>query len=487
MNEQTDDELFELYSRFKQELNGGNFNEFYDVDDLIAIFDKATDYNDNYVRMEVLFRGQQYFPGNEELRVRRGFLYLDLEIEEGVRSITNSTVGRNPLRTILKLRTQVNTLSPQDAKLRLEKLIDLTEIFDTETILQLVDCVRHYGLADWFRKVLPRLRRKVEDLQVLLCQSSSLFSDAADYSTAISIIEELTDLAPFEIDYWTDLAYCYIKLKQPEHALTVIEYALAIDHMDIDAIALKADALAELNRYEEVEQLLAPHVSRLISIEEDFYERLIQALMKLGRKQRAFDILRTRAEAHPAEDEPINVLLFFQAPDVSDLVQSNFDLVGKSDIEKWVSKANAFYSEGNYYAALEMYAAMENGAMLPISERGFYASALYVMKRYADCARLLRTHIDETPGELTLDICAAGLLSMCHLREFDDARLTVEILRGLFPFDLETQWRIGTNLARVGIHYLLTAVETQLRDPEHFDIKAVDVFQAPMNYTPDLQ
>lgn len=476
MNEDTDDELYELYTRFKQELNDGNFNEFYDVDDLIDIFDKATDYNDDYVRMEVLLRGQQYHPGNEELRVRRGFLYLDLEIDEGARSVTASTAGRHPLRTILKLRTQVNSLSPQDAKIKLERLIDFTEVIDPETAAQLIECVRLYGLVDWLKKAMPRLRQKVDDLQDLLAQSAILFNNAADYKTAIKLTEDLIELAPFEIEHWQNLAYYYAMEMQPEHVLSVIEYALAIDPMDLCSLAYKGGALADLNRNGEVEQLLAPHAGRLIESGDPYYTVLTNALFSLGHKERAFDILKTRAIRFPDEFMPVRYLLANQAPDVSDIVHRHFIIKGRSDTDQWINTANEFYNEGNYYAALEMFAAMERESLLPLSEHGFYASALYLMGRYLDCARLLCVYLGDSAKELTLDICAAGLLSMCRLRRFDEAKVTVEALKMHYPFELETQWRIGTNLARLGISYLINVVEDQLCDPEHFDIQAVDFF-----------
>lgn len=485
MNDQTGDELYELYARFKQELNEGNLNEFYDAEELIAIFDKASDLEDDYVRMEVLLRGQQYHPGNEELRVRRGFLYLDLEIEEGALSVTASPAGRNPLRTILKLRTQINSISPEKAKQKLDRLIDHSERLDDEATIQLVDCAHFFGLADWLRKAMPRLRTKVLNLPTLLLESSAIFFQAADYGSAIKALEELTDLDPFDIDNWNDLAKNYNAVNQPERALLAIEYALALDPANIPALTIKANSLMTLGRDIELEELLSPWAGRLITVDENTYIGLVTALYNLGRKERAFDLLRDRAEAHHDEFEPLDLLLTWQAPNLRKLLALNYAAGGRLDPTQWLIKARDFYNQGNYYAAREMYAVMDADGKLPASAQGFYASALYVTGQYSDCARILEDLVILTPNALTLDICVAGLLSMCRLGHLEEARLMLDRLDSMFPFALETQWRISTNLARLGIRTFFNTLDEMLRDPDHFDIKRIDFFSAPVRYNPD--
>ena len=44
-----------LYQRFKQSLSDREDMPFFDEDDLVAIYDYAGDYDDDYIRLEVLF------------------------------------------------------------------------------------------------------------------------------------------------------------------------------------------------------------------------------------------------------------------------------------------------------------------------------------------------------------------------------------------------------------------------------------------------
>jgi len=56
-----------LYQRFKQSLSDREDMPFFDEDDLVAIYDYAGDYDDDYVRLEVLFYSARYYPDSMPL------------------------------------------------------------------------------------------------------------------------------------------------------------------------------------------------------------------------------------------------------------------------------------------------------------------------------------------------------------------------------------------------------------------------------------
>lgn len=481
MIEKPDDERLELYNQFKSSLREGNVTEFFDVDDLIAIADQAADLQDDYVQLEALLRGYRFYPDNEELGVRRGFLYHDLNISGGAESIAEHPLGQSPLWTLLRLRARAEKLEPEKAQRRLEKLIDRTEEFDDESIIQLVNTAAACGLYPWLKKALPAIRKKCTFLPALLYETYIVASQNADFDFSIKLLEELTEIEPFNVDFWNALAQEQICADHFAEAMIPLEYSLAIDSENRTTIALKATALLHLSECAQAEELLRPYREVMTAEEGPICELYARSLIGLNRRSEAIELLMDRTIAHPEDTVTLDLLLRLKAPGVKDPLERYYALAGQNDPAEWSAKANEYYNQGDYFAAREMFTIQYRIRGLEKEHFPAYYSSLYVTESYAECAELLDDFLRNRPSQLTPDICVAGLLSMCRIGNLTQAASAVRALERMFPLTLRTQWHIASTLASIGFSTFLNMLGTMLNHPEHFDIEAIDLFTPPFN------
>lgn len=473
-------ERIELYESFKNSLKEGSESDYFDAEDLIAIIDQAVDLQDDYVRIEALMRGYRFFPDNEELAVRRGFLFYDMNLSEGTQVMASHPMATGPLWTLLKMRANADKMSKESAHKKLEKLIERTEEFDDESIIQLIDCASACGLTDWIISNENRLRKKCEYLPALLYELYIVAGMHGLTDYGIQKLEELTELEPFNFDFWINLAQEYVSASREEDALSALEYALAIDSESMTAIALCATALIHLERYGEAEKVLQPHIENMMHEDLPIVSLYARALVGLDRRAEAIELLKDRTATRPDDVATIDLLLRLEAAGMKPLLKYHYETVGREHIKEWIDRANEYYNQGEYPAAAKLFHVLYEDQALPQEYLPAFYSALYVTGQYDLLANWFINFLNVFPQRLTPDICVAGLLSMLRREDFEGAQIAVKTLERMFPLKLRTQWHISSTLTAVGFSTFLNMLGTMLKFPEHFDIEAIDLFTPPL-------
>lgn len=481
--EKPGNERLELYETFRKALKEGNEDEFFDADDLVAIIDQAVDLNDDYVQLEALMRGYRYFADNEELAVRRGFLFYDLDIKEGAEDMANHPAGNSPLWTLLRIRAKADTINPERARKVLEKLIARTDKFDDEAIIQLVDCASACGLYDWLKENEKLLRTKCDYLSALLYELHIAATTRADMDYAIELLEELTEIEPFSLDFWLALAQECVTVSRSDEALIATDYAIAIDSENLAAIALKGTALLQLARFAEAELTMQPFVEKAMTDETPLTDLYARALLGLDRREQAIEVLTERATQKPDDATVFDLLLRLKVPEAEQLLRLHYGAVGggRELLDEWIQRANDYYNQGEYFASAKMFSLPYDERILPREHYAAYYSALYVSGDYAECIEWLDDFLRNRPSQLTPDICVAGLLSMVRLGNYDGAAAAIRSLERLFPLKVRTQWHISSTLTSVGFSTFLNMLGTMLKQPDMFEIDAIDLFTPPMS------
>lgn len=473
-------ERIKLYENFKKSLKESSGSDYYDAEDLIAIIDQAVDLQDDYVRIEALMRGFRYFPDNEDLAVRRGFLFYDLNLNEGTEIIANKPLSTSPLWTLLKMRANADNLSKESARKKFEKLIDRTEEFDDESVIQLIDCASACGLIDWIISNEDRLRKKCEYLPTLLYELHIVAAANGLTDYAIGKLEELTELEPFNFDFWISLAQEYVAASREKDALSALDYALAIDSENMTAIGMYATALIQLDRYAEAEKILKPHIEKMMHEELSIVSLYARALVGLDRREEAIELLKDRTANRPDDVATIDLLLRLEAGGLKPLLKYHYETVGREHLKEWLDRAEEYYNQGEYPAAAKLFHVLYEDQALPQEYMPAFYSALYVTGQYDLLANWFINFLNIFPQRLTPDICVAGLLSMLRREDFEGARIAVKTLERMFPLKLRTQWHISSTLTAVGFSTFLSMLATMLQHPEHFDIDAIDLFNPPL-------
>ena len=480
MMEKPDDERLMLYTQFKNDLSEGNLNEFYDVDDLIAIADQAADLGDDYIQLEAILRGYRFFPDNEELGVRRGYIYHDLQIKGGAEGVASQPLGQNPLWTLLRLLTKVDKIEPYKAQARLDKLIERTEEFDDEAIIQLINVACNFRLYMWLKNKFPVLRHKTTYLPTLLFELYRHSDEFRDVHFTLSLLEELTDLEPFNIEFWNATAREYINLQQFDKAITPLDYAFAIDSEDLMTIELRGITLLHLDRIEEALRLLQPYYKANMAADNRLAELYARALIGIKRFDAAAKVLTERAMCRIDDFTPIEILLKLRRPEAHELLSLFYNYcVDHRHANDWISRIEEFYEEGDFYSAKEMYTIEADFDVMPDNSMANYHTSLYLSGDYEQAATLFMGYLTDKDQNifLTPDSCVAGLLSLCRLKRFDEAKAAVKALERKFPLPyLGSNWTLSSTLASIGFSTFLNMLGTMLLFPDQFDIEAIDLF-----------
>ncbi len=222
----TDDQkLFDIYHRFCQEIKSGAGDIYYDEDDLVMIFDLASDVHDSYAQLEVLMLGRRLFPDSEELALRQG-LMINPDDDKALHAFLDTHSRRKGVIWDI-LRLKAARLEHDEAIAALDKMLDEVRFTDDEEIIQFAELVAFYDAYDWFGANYERFISQSEYRDTALNEAAMLLEDA-DPTLSISLLEELSRIDPFNADTWLKLGELYLYEQRIDDATTAIDYAVAI-------------------------------------------------------------------------------------------------------------------------------------------------------------------------------------------------------------------------------------------------------------------
>ena len=204
MAEGTDDRREELCSRFRASLSDNGSDRYFDEDELIEIFDYAGDLNDDYIRFEVLLCGARLYPDSIPLKERRALLYSAFGEDLSEKYLEDNNSQQSALWDIARLRN--SNPAGAEAVRQLELLLSHYDEFDDEEVIQLVDLASSLGQTDWLTDRLDALRVHVTYLPTLLFEIAVVLEMNGRYDEAIKLLEELTNIEPYNEQYWFMLA-----------------------------------------------------------------------------------------------------------------------------------------------------------------------------------------------------------------------------------------------------------------------------------------
>lgn len=482
-------ERLKLYERFKKSLASGADAEaeFFDADDLIIVIDQAVDLDDQYVEIEAIMRGYRFFPDNEELRSRRAFLYFDLNLDQGVEDIQQTLPAESPMTKILNLRQNAEAQNEQSVLKVLNSIAESPEKLDDETIIQLVDCASACNCYDWLKENEKRLRKKTDYLPTLLYELFIVADLHHDRDYCIRLLEELTELEPFNVDFWNALAQILVNIgdgpnpNEPdfEGALTTLEYALAIEPENIQALTLKASILVEIDRAKEAVDALAPFEKEMSS--ETAAEVYLRALYLAGRLDRAKELATTYCTQWPESEGLIHFALFAEPEELDALIQNHFNALESTEnfAENWVNRAKTYYSHGDLSPALKMLSALKNNDLLDYSAMKLYITCLYCMDMFDECIAEFNDIIDNREEFLMPCVVIGGIMAYLKKGEKRPAKQAMKKLMDKFPLHIRDTWTLASNLESIGMSQFIAAVNAILNSTGPIDASAIDIFDFP--------
>ncbi|MCD8386815.1 MAG: hypothetical protein LUD17_07985 [Bacteroidales bacterium] len=243
-DEEYSDTREELLNRFRDSLGKPLAERFFDEGDLVEIFDYAGDLNDDFLRMEVLMCGARFFPDSEELLERRGIFYSQYSDEAREQFLAHNPPDGNLILELLNLRAFPP--KPEEARKCLDSLLAANQRMDDEEIIQVVDLASSLSQYSWLKDNLEALRTRNDFTNVLLFETAIAAENAQDFQYSAKLLEELTEIEPFNSYYWMMLSRQYAELDDVDKALNAIDYSLAIKPDSSVSLLVKAKLLYAL-------------------------------------------------------------------------------------------------------------------------------------------------------------------------------------------------------------------------------------------------
>lgn len=400
MIDENENEVKELVERFRRSLRENTSESYFDEDDLIEIFDYAGDHGDDYIRMEVLLRAARFFPESDELWERRAVFYSDV-IPESVEQFTADTMDRQTLlTTIISLRSA--TLTEEQAKEALNKIVEANSKFTDEEVIQIVDFASDNGCMRWVTDNMDLLKSKITYLPTLLYETGAELIDHGDYDLAIPVIEQLVGEMPFNVEYWNLMAEAYAGNDREQDAEEATDTALAIDPENQAALRNKARRLSKDGNSETVKEML-----QLYPDDENLNESYYRAKIKEEQQQfptaEHVEMLKELVRKFPANISFMTDLMM-HAPENSDQTLDEYwsycESLGNesTDTREWIAWADSFAMCGKPEASLKILeclrrhtdpnSATQLGIMLNLANINFrmgnHEAALAEAKDYID-------------------------------------------------------------------------------------------------------
>lgn len=476
--EKPQNERQELYEAFRQHLKNPSNNAFFDADDLVIIIDQAVDIDDTYVQIEAVIQGLKYFPDNEEINVRKGFLFYNIECDEGVADTLAQKRGSSPLWTILKLRLEELNLLPEQADELLTKVLNDAEQLDDELAIQIVDAAAATMRHDWLMANETQLRAKTEYLPSLLYEMYNVLTRSSYRDHALQILDELVDMEPFVVDFWIAQAREQWFDGQNDKALISIDYALAIESDNHAAIGLKASLLEEANDHQAIFELLDP-VKGVDGVFESVTEAIayFYALLNQGKTQEAYDVLDANFQGRTQEFHIVDAALRNQHPKALQFLKEH--MKETDDMNRWFDSAREFYAREFYTEAAMIYMAanMVHGSLTP-EQKAILSSAIYLSGNYEAVITTLEQYIEAHDQSVPTDLVLAGLLAAIKVGGKRQVKKLFEGVKSLMPLQISSAWTLMSPLTQFGFSTFMHSLEMDLKQPGKLSFD-FDMFTPP--------
>jgi len=256
-DDESNDDLKDLYEDFAGRLSDGNMEMFYDLDELLDIFDYANEVYDSYVCNAVLRLGARLYPESDELRVRQGVAliqHIDTDFPEFERFMRDNESRRSTMWSILRLYLHAQD-RPQAKVDLLEQIVATSHFGEDEEVVQFVNAVEYLDCCDWLLANVNKVRKICDYSPTLLFDVAGIARRSSRHDLAIKLLDELTMMEPFSIDFWIELAKAYDDAGRLEDGTTAIDYARTLQPDNIQAKVYAYERSSD-NDLESEEQLI---------------------------------------------------------------------------------------------------------------------------------------------------------------------------------------------------------------------------------------
>ncbi|MDE5745755.1 MAG: hypothetical protein K2H84_08915 [Paramuribaculum sp.] len=458
MKENPSDDRQQLLEQFVKEISSGTGAVFYDEDDLIELYDYASDIGNDFVRFEVLMCGSRLYPSSVPLAERKAFYlyregYLDAAAE-AMKSLPETSLLKKMLGILLNPGKNEKIITT------LDRLLEDVSEFEDEEVIQLVHVAASLGHYSWITDNYSAILSKCSYQQSFLFELLNEAESHDDFRTVVKAAEELTLLEPFNEEFWIKLAEAHINnIIEVEKGLSYLDYALAINPKSVPALLLKARGMYHLEKpVEEVIEVLES--ARMLEPDNfTIYHLMAWCLLGKGYNEEAVDALYDYLDAHPDNLEAVETILGISNGRIKrDIISPFFTGDNSEKIDALLELARELISDGEFKSALLILESYDKhkalGSDVAVLMELLYRSARYsdIVEKWQTIQSDFRTHIIDLVFVLScvrinrMDLLDANLDSILakwgNQNPFEPYSDITSRLGSLYIFTLLSQSRI---------------------------------------------
>lgn len=337
-----------LVDEFRQGLRSDAADRYYSEDDLIEIFDRAGDLGYDYVQAEVLILGARLYPDSMPLLERRLIFYREFVPDAFDAMLEDHPDISTPMWDLHRLLARKQ--SPDEVGPSLERFVIAHPLRYDELVIQFLAVARSLNACKWVFDNLDLLRSSVEYLPTLLYEVAGDAAAEGNFDLHIKLIEELSEIDPYCVDYWVLLARAYEVAARYDEAANALELALAIDPDNAEALKVK---FAMWSRRYDLDE----------KIDIDEYCALLQRVSVLDTSDSAIvlDALQRLADLDPVygravvdrlvTDHAVTMamvvpILNIEYPDIDGVLDTIYRYGDFTTADQWCYLADQIYEEG---------------------------------------------------------------------------------------------------------------------------------------------
>lgn len=287
-----DNYISDLYKEFISAIESDSSPRF-ELDEILDIYDYATDIFDEYGRINALIMGLRLYPDSDELRERLAFSIYDDGDRVGAFREIERVRSKSFAGKMLELLVQ--PMSTDEFECRLDKLIAETEsgTLDDESVIRLMDIIEPRGLQTWLVDRYDVLKGIAEYPDTVMNEAAEIAAQSGLDDFRLKVLDEFTTEYPLNEMAWGQLASYYLEnLRDTAQAENALSYALAISP-DNRNLRIMMQKVKFLNGYEPKE--MRRELNSLLKEDPTNDELILQlALMEEvdGREDEAVAILK---------------------------------------------------------------------------------------------------------------------------------------------------------------------------------------------------
>lgn len=336
----------EALAKFRESLSRPLTERFYEEDELIDYFDFASDFNDDYLRMEALMCAARLYPNSEEMLQRKAVFYSDYSEETITKYLEDNQHSSGIIWDIARARIAFPE-TPEEQKKVLESIVSGYNELSDEDVIQFVELITSFRQLQWLKDNLDKIENKTLYPSSLLYETAIAAELHKDIDYAIELLERLTELEPFNADFWISLSKGYMQNNQSDKALSALEYAIAIEPENPLSLYLKARLLFMTNGNPEEILSLSKKIEELGGMNREMLKITGLIYQSVGESQRAIDAYERFIHRFPDQEKEALLDMITFCPQDSEKILERLSNISKGlSIWNWTEWAESFEEMG---------------------------------------------------------------------------------------------------------------------------------------------